>query len=180
VITPEITKALKGKKRVPVPEPEVRARPRGGIQWSCPDCGNLHSQDKHFWRRAMIQCKRAGCEHKFRVGVGFSDVYGTFTCLELPKWQFNMANRLRSNGCAGEIGIGRLFGLLDWECPDCGKVSTTDVDFFHPTVSCCNPWWIQLLIYKPSGSRNITPYDWSMPFVRKTHESVHPEEIGQV
>lgn len=159
------------KGPAPIPDPEVRARPRGGIQWQCPDCGNLHSQDKHFWRRAQLQCKRPGCEHKFRIGVGFGPQESDYRAFMMGFWELNTANR--KNPDYKYPLPGRLFGIIDWECPNCFKIHTSDVDFFNPTVNCCFYWGIYLLLYRPSGSKNITPYDWAIftPDVSETHLS---------
>lgn len=162
------------KGPAPIPDPEVRARPRGGIQWQCPDCGNLHSQDKAFWRRAQIRCGRLGCQHKFRVGVGF----GTYGCKFMGPWVLNTANRI--NPDYQSALAGSLFGIIDWECPKCSYIQMSDADFHYPTVQCvaCKcEWTIGLLLYRPAGSKVLCPYDWAV-HVPEANITISPPSLS--
>lgn len=173
----------KHKGPVPVPELELMAHPRGGIQWQCPDCGNLHSQDKGFHLRAQVQCKRDGCHHRFRVGVRFTE-YDGYPCVFEGDFKQNKANRLTTAiGFSGTVPLaGRLFGLIDWQCPHCSHIQTSDTPFKWPSVTCilCTMSWdVQLLIYRPGGYPKImVPYDWSIS-AKTLNNSISPEASNQ-
>lgn len=176
----ELARAKKWKTEVPIPDPDLRARPRGGIQWQCPECGALHSsKNPGFHKRARIRCRM--CKHRFRLGVGFSTKDGVLRCLYMGVWFLNMANRLNPQPLGYIHPQGRLFGKLDWECPQCKKVQTSSVNFHKHIVECsCSARYIvQLLIYIPSGNKNIVPYDWTI-HDPKTYTSPSPTEISQI
>ena len=170
---------LHWKGPAPIPDVQVRARPHGAIQWQCPDCGHLHGKATNFWRRGMVQCTLKGCRHKFRVGVGFSSYNGVLRCLYMGNWQGNIANRINPSSMEKYHPVGFIYGPLDWECPACQQIRTDTVDFRIPTVTCCNQMWIvQLLLYRPQGSKNITPYDWSV-YAPENYPSTTSSQVGQ-
>jgi rubredoxin len=169
------------KGPAPFPEIEVQAKPHGGLQWECPNCGNLHNRDAHFWRRAQIRCRRLGCQRRFRVGVGFIETIGPrpATCHLAGTWKLNYGNRI--NPPESSPWRGRVFGAIDWCCPKCNTFNESMADFFQPSLtctSCTSSWWISLLIYTPSGSKNITPYDW-VPYAPKTHDPLSTSQADR-
>ena len=150
------------KGPAPIPDPEVRAHPRGSLQFECPSCSNLHSQDQGFWRTAQIRCRRVGCQHRFRVGLGFTTEQPKHRCLFVGAWKLNIANKINPQGTPL---AGRIFGPIDWTCLSCNTTQTTRLEFKLGSISCeaCTvTWFIQLLIYTPLGSKNICPYDWTV------------------
>lgn len=170
----------KAKGPVPVPPIQVYARPRGGIQWQCPDCGNLHSKNAGFWRRAQIRCSDPSCSHKFRIGIGLTVLEGQFKCLFMGKWENNLANRMEAHVPWDGHGVGSIYGPIDWTCPNCGDTQTTVVNRRDLVLKCpnCAYWWfVQLLIYKPAGSKVLCPYDWTPFYVGDTKETPAPAKV---
>lgn len=171
------------KGPAPRPDPEFIARPYGMIQWQCPDCGHLHCRNQVFWRRGQVRCGYVGCRHRFRVGLGFSDSEGVLRCLNMGKWKYNLANRVNpSSQYSPYHPVGNFSGSLDWICPKCNALKIDSVDFKFPVIICksCNlTWLVQLLIYSPSGSKNITPLDWALPNVSETTNSTPPQTLGK-
>lgn len=168
------------KGPVPVPDIEVYARPRGNMQWSCPDCGYLHTREVQFWRLARVQCKQNLCKHKFRVGLGFTKTDGVERCIFAGKWQGNLANRLGASFNAYHLPmLGRVYGPIDFECPTCHVIQTATVDFHDGRAvctSCTSEWCVQLLIYRPSGPKNIVPFDWAV-FLPKDYVQTSSESL---
>lgn len=155
------------KGKVPIPDVEVFAHPRGNIQWQCPNCGSLYSFNTGFRRTGRIRCVRQGCKRRFRVGVHFSDYNPTYTAWIMPnRWNGFTANRLNLPYLIhdGQEAPGSLFGTMDWRCPNCQKLQTSDIPFHLPAVSCtCGGfWYISLLIYHPNYQpKQLFPLDWS-------------------
>src|SRR3954471_20821414 len=111
----------KAKVIEPLPVVQLYARPRGNCQWQYPDCGNLHGTSKGLWSVARVECQR--CERKFRVGVGFNSNPLAPDCIWAGDFPPNgIANKLSTSVEKADILVGRLYGVLDWRCPDCDRI----------------------------------------------------------
>lgn len=152
-----------------IPPIELHAQIRGGVQFACPDCGNLHSQAKAAPSSAIC-CKREGCEHRFRVGVGLTNLTRAFSppsCLLAGKFNKFTANRYNLTKNDGSEAIGRLFGSIAWQCPECHFSQKSSISFFESLLSCqkCpNLFHVTLLLWRGVQSKMVTlPLDWSIP-----------------
>lgn len=64
---------------------------------------------------------------------------------------------------------GRIYGRIDWKCPDCGKPRKDFAEFSDTTVSCCQVWYLSLLLWRSVQSQPIiVPHDWIVNFNEKT------------
>lgn len=165
----DIPKHWKGP--APIPDIEVYARPTGSIQLMCPDCGYLNSRFYQFWRLAYIQCANPECQHKFRIGVGLTDAEGSYRAMLMGKFTGNVVNKL--NPDTHYPLTGRVFGAFAYECPKCTLAQETSIPFASGLIRCkgCKyEYFVQLLVYRPSGPRNITPYDFTvvLPYAQQT------------
>lgn len=172
-----VEEAKKKKWAAPLPDVQLYARILGSIQYQCPDCGNLNSNSKETWRRAKTRCKR--CKHRFRVGVGFTAYEGPLATY-LGPFRGHLVNKIEPDILETASYIpGRIVGTLEYVCPRCDTPRSTKLAWDRPCVTCCEMFYVRLLLYKPSKDPTaITcPLDWSVPYVATTHKTLPAPQI---
>jgi transcription elongation factor Elf1 len=143
---------------------QLFARPRGALQWECPNCGNLHGATQQAWRTGILHCFR--CEQRFRIGIAFCTP-GDYRCLYVGVHSGQTVNQInRELHSFYETKAGRVYGRLDFECPACQSGQKGIADYDLGTVVCTNcraVYGVQLLLYKvPTGRPTFrVPLDWT-------------------
>lgn len=149
----------KNHDAIPVPTPEVYARPLGKFQWTCPNCHQEFPLSETPWQRAEIKCSR--CFNRFRLGLGFNFLDAPYA-LFCGKWNGYTGNRLNPSGSYAEA---RVMGAIEWRCPQCQtQQETTLLDKALHCNSCTAVYIISLLIYRAAKVFKVRcPIDWVFP-----------------
>lgn len=174
----------KNHDAIPVPDVEVYARPVGKIQFTCPNCSQVHPLKPVHWRRADLHCQR--CHTKFQLGLGFSTT-ATSSSLLMGKWNSYTANRIDPVGTHSDST--KVYGTIEFQCPAClhPQKGFCAHDGQLSCESCSAVYFISALLYRlPKVSRlklkapfdsivkGLNPHEVPTPIQSTSTETPHP------
>lgn len=88
----------------------------------------------------------------------------------LGKFRGDSANYFNDIPFDAKAALGRVYGGFDVQCPKCGSVKETHLDWEFSSFGCecCNTrWYVRLLLYASNSTKILTPSDWIMPSAKK-------------
>jgi hypothetical protein len=159
------------RRGLKIPPFEIRARIISSIEGLCPECGHVFSVKYMDWRKPHLECGWKTCQKTYLPGVlilddlsnglpPFNAFCSPFT--PLPKVYNATSVKPHYTRC-----IGRIHGIVEWECPNCQHWQKSVPRFYTGLVSCrkCNTVkYICLLLHRHTRQIHHTaPYDWLPP-----------------